>query len=88
MDEKEKSVVTKLEEYAEENGISCVWLDDADPKYIPVNFPEDRVVFMNSNWEYQELNSFALAFEIECVLHRSSSVKELKGYAEKLIQAI
>lgn len=88
MDKKEKTLVAKLEEYAEENGISCVWLDDANPKYIPVSFPEDRAVFMNSNWEYQELNLFTLAYEIECVLHKSSSVKELNAYAEELIQAI
>ncbi|MGS0679505.1 hypothetical protein [Lactobacillus johnsonii] len=43
--ESEKTLIQNLEEFATKQGIECVWLD-TDPKYIPVSYPKDRVVFI------------------------------------------
>ncbi|MFQ3624534.1 hypothetical protein U2F58_03495 [Lactobacillus johnsonii] len=83
--ESEKTLIQNLEEFATEQGIDCVWLD-TDPKYIPVSYPKDRVVFMNKNWEYGEKSSLALAYGIEAVIHENSSVDALNAYAQNLIK--
>lgn len=83
--ESEKTLIQNLEEFATEQGIDCVWLN-TNPKYIPVSYPKDRVVFMNKNWEYNEKSSLALAYGIKAVIHENSSVNDLNGYAQNLIK--
>lgn len=83
--ESKKTLIQNLEEFATEQGIDCVWLN-TNPKYIPVSYPKDRVVFMNKNWEYNEKSSRALAYGIEAVIHENSSVNDLNGYAQNLIK--
>lgn len=83
--ESEKTLIQNLEEFATEQGIDYVWLN-TNPKYIPVSYPKDRVVFMNKNWEYNEKSSLALAYGIEAVIHENSSVNDLNGYAQNLIK--
>jgi hypothetical protein len=83
--ESEKTLIQNLEEFATEQGIDCVWLN-TNPKYIPVSYPKDRVVFMNKNWEYNEKSSLALAYGIEAVIHENSSVNDLNGYVQNLIK--